>query len=156
MNFEILMTADILRKLHVHERRLAFRYITYAMELVDEEQNRLEHITKTIYIDIAVKYHTNTINVERGVRDTIEYIWKRKEAHAEFLEEVFGAENMDYRPTNTEFFRCMYRYISTKRNNYLSQKCPVYKCVRCSQQEECIFFGYVHEIVEARKNDSIN
>ena len=74
----------------------------------------------------------------------------------EFLEEVFGAENMDYRPTNTEFFRRMYAYILRKRNTYMSIKCPVYKCVRCSQQEECIFFGYVHEIVEARKSDSVN
>ena len=148
MNFEILMTADILRKLHVRERRLAYKYIIYAMELVEEDQSRLEHITKTLYIDISNRYHTSTINVERGIRDTVEFIWRRKDSHTELLEEVFGAENMAYRPTNTEFFRRMYGYIVSKRCTYLSRKCPIYKCVKCAYQKECIFFGYIQNILE--------
>ena len=146
MNFEILMTADILRKLHVRERRLAFKYIIYAMELVDEDQSRLEHITKTLYIDISNKYHTSTINVERGIRDTVEFIWRTKDTHAQLLEEVFGTENMAHRPTNTEFFRCMYGYIASKRYSYLSKKCPLYRCIKCAHQKECIFFGYIRDI----------
>lgn len=120
----------ILEGLHIRERKLAHGYILYAIELVEEDQSCLNHITKTVYVDVAEKYHTSVYNVERGIRNAIEGIWRDKAKHEQLLLEIFGEANMHYRPTNTEFLSCLYKYISEQQ-----KECVCCNCDCCAKNK---------------------
>lgn len=127
----------ILKSLHIRERKLAHGYIVYAIKLVEADQSCLEHITKTVYVDVAEKYHTSVYNVERGIRNAVEAIWKNKSKHEQLLLEIFGAENMDYRPTNTQFLSCLYNYlVSQQADSACDKKCPGCNCEFCAKKQK--------------------
>ncbi len=54
-----------------------FIYISYALELIQEDPDSLQHITKGLYIDIAKNFHTKPASVERAIRHAITMTWCR-------------------------------------------------------------------------------
>lgn len=53
-----------------------FRYCVDAVCLTLEDDQRLLLITKQIYLEIAVRYHTTGMAVERNIRTIIDVVWK--------------------------------------------------------------------------------
>ena len=75
MNYEV-MVKHILYEFEVTQKYVAYKYILKGMNLMRENENYVEHITKTLYIDIAKEYNTSVACVERGIRTTIEIMWR--------------------------------------------------------------------------------
>ena len=89
----------------------------------------IKHITKTLYIDIARKFITTSLNVERGIRTTIEIIWRNNVYESSLLIKIFGDKYKYHRPTNTEFFELLFAYIESFDDNKI--KCPFFGCDHC-------------------------
>ena len=131
MDYE-LMTKHILYEFNVSRRYIAYDYIVYGIHLMETDEKCIEHITKNLYLDIADKYHTTSICVERVIRTTIENIWRNQEDNKELIIKVFGEENLGYRPTNTMFFQMLFDYIATYASGCRAAECPFYGCSYCA------------------------
>ena len=139
MNYEV-MVKHILYEFEVTQKYVAYKYILKGMNLMRENENYVEHITKTLYIDIAKEYNTSVACVERGIRTTIEIMWRNKENNMSLFTDIFGNQYVDYRPTNTKFFQLMYMHIESYNLNEADKKCPFYGCEYCiiSRQLKCL------------------
>ncbi len=101
---------NILRQLGVGQSYQGYEYVIYGTILVLQDKKRLEFITKSLYPDIASRYHTSWRCVERNIRTVINVAWK--EGNPDFLFEVFGDKSAQ-KPRNAQFFELMYEYMSS-------------------------------------------
>ena len=71
--------------------------------MVVKDIDVINQITKQLYPDIAVKYHTTPSRVERAIRHAIEVAWGRGEQQT--VERIFGytVSAAKGKPTNSEF-----------------------------------------------------
>ncbi len=99
----------ILRKLGLKTTLCGYRYIVYGMMLLQKNPSYLDFITKTLYIDIAKKFQTSSVCVERAIRTAVSTIWKTN--NLKLLYAISGNEFIS-RPSNKEFFGLFYRYLS--------------------------------------------
>lgn len=114
MNYE-LITKYILNEFKINQSNNGYRYIIYAIYLIQQNPSTLDHITKTLYIDIANNFDTSILCVERSVRTTVETIWRHQNYNLQLFFKIFGT-NYHHRPTNTEFFKLLYDYIDMVDN----------------------------------------
>ena len=128
MDYELL-SAHILNDFKITKKHIGYSYISYGIHLMQSDKTCIEHITKTLYIDIAEKYETTNTNVERGIRATIEIIWKNNVYEASLLVKIFGDKYKYHRPTNTEFFELLFAYIESHDDNTIN--CPFFGCDHC-------------------------
>ncbi len=137
MDYE-LMAKHILYEFNVNKKYIAYDYIVYGIHLMENDEKCIRHITKTLYIDIANKYDTTSLCVERVIRTTIENIWKNKGDNMDLLIKIFGKEYLAYRPTNTRFFQLLYSYIKSYDLEERNIQCPFYGCGYCvAAKEKC-------------------
>lgn len=129
MNYEAI-TKEILQNYKIGKKYMGYDYILYGIRLMDQGGGKIDHITKTLYLDIARKFKSDRGCVERCIRSTVELMWKRKGCNPELLLEIFGRGHMEYRPTNTDFFELLYDYIK-KRSKKESVRCPYVNCKYC-------------------------
>lgn len=111
MKYEII-TKYILNEFKINSSNNGYNYIIYAIYLIQQNPSTLDHITKTLYIDIANNFNTSITCVERSVRTTIETVWRHQDYNTRLFIKIFGS-NYSHRPTNTEYFRLLYEYIDT-------------------------------------------
>ena len=130
MNYEAI-TKEILQNYKIGRKYIGYDYILYGIRLMDEEGGKIDHITKTLYLDIARKFKSNSKCVERCIRSTVELMWKRKGCNPELLLEIFGEGHKDYRPTNTDFFELLYDYIENRSQGEAQVRCPYSGCKYC-------------------------
>ena len=80
-----------------------YTYLRKAIIKVYNEPKYLGQITKSLYPDIASKYHTTPSRVERAIRHAIEVAWTR--GQTETVENIFGytISAAKGKPTNSEF-----------------------------------------------------
>lgn len=109
----------ILRKLGLKTTLCGYRYIVYGMMLLQKNPSYLDFITKTLYIDIAKKFQTSSVCVERAIRTAVSIIWKTN--NLKLLYEISGNEFIS-RPTNKEFFGLFYRYLSKEEEEEAAEK----------------------------------
>lgn len=109
----------ILRKLGLKTTLCGYRYIVYGMMLLQKNPSYLDFITKTLYIDIAKKFQTSSVCVERAIRTAVSTIWKTN--NLKLLYEISGNEFIS-RPTNKEFFGLFYRYLSKEEEEEHTEK----------------------------------
>lgn len=86
-----MMNRDIcrvLRRCGVPPEVLGYRYIAYAIELINTNDEYLWRITKMLYPAVAEKFNTTWSRVERNMRHAIEHAFNSMPAAV--LEEVFG------------------------------------------------------------------
>ncbi len=107
-----IITKYILSEFNVKNSNNGYQYIIYGMHLIHLNPNTLNHITKTLYIDIANQFNTTIPCVERGIRTTIETIWRHQHNNLRLFLKIFGSD-YTHRPTNTVFFKLLYEYIDT-------------------------------------------
>ena len=108
MNYEkvIINTLD---SFGVNRSYTGYNYVVYGLLLLIDDPERLECITKTLYIDIAKHYHTSWSCVEKNIRTIVNCVWGSH--NPELLELIFSRSNRVKKPTNKEFLKCMYDYI---------------------------------------------
>lgn len=80
-----------------------YHYLREGICMSMENMELIGSITKLLYPEIAKKYHTTDVKVERAIRSVIEIGWER--GNEALFEEIFGYSRMHgkTRPTNSEF-----------------------------------------------------
>ena len=94
-----------------------YRYLRTGIISVIEDGEFLGCITKTLYPEIAQKYHTTSSRVERSIRHAIEIAWER--GNMDLVDKIFGytISAIKAKPTNSEFIAMIGDYISIKVKN---------------------------------------
>lgn len=86
-----------------------FRYTVHALLLSLEQDERLTHVSKYLYPDIASHYHTTYMAVERDIRTLIAVMWKR---NPQLMHELAGHE-LKQKPTVSQFLSILTVHLST-------------------------------------------
>ena len=87
-----------------------FRYVIYALKLLSENNEmRLQLVTKWLYPDIAKHYQTEWKTVERDIRTLIGVIWKRNPILLQYI----AGYPMNHKPTVSQFFGILWEYLSS-------------------------------------------
>lgn len=97
-----------LREIGINNTYLGYYYVTYAIQLVIDDETKLILISKWLYPDVAIKFHTSVSCVERNIRTVIQTIWEH--GNLELLETAAGCKLRD-KPTNSEFISIIASYI---------------------------------------------
>lgn len=102
----IISTLD---SLGVSRSYTGYDYVVHGLLLIIEDRERLDCITKSLYLDIASHFHTSWNCVEKNMRTVVTSVW---ESHnTELLDLIFNKSNRDRKPTNKEFMKYMYDYV---------------------------------------------
>lgn len=101
-NLEALVT-NIIHEVGVPAHIKGYQYLREAIMMVVNNIDIINQITKQLYPDIAVKYHTTPSRVERAIRHAIEVAWTR--GQTETVDSIFGytISAAKGKPTNSEF-----------------------------------------------------
>ncbi len=88
-----------------------FIYIAYSLELIRENPELLQHITKGLYIDIAKSFRTKPSSVERAIRHAITVTWLRGNHNC--IEHIFKdfISSKNCIPSNTNFLAVLHNYL---------------------------------------------
>lgn len=80
-----------------------YHYLREAIFLSWENMELVGSVTKLLYPEIAKKFQSTNVKVERAIRSIIEIGWER--GNEELFEEIFGYSRIhgNTRPTNSEF-----------------------------------------------------
>lgn len=128
------ITKKILNELGVPIKYSGYNYILCSIDFISNDENIINEVCKILYVDIAKKYLTSTLCVERNIRYVIDVIWKNKETHKGMIIKIFGQSYFDKKPTNKVFLQTMYNYVKNIDMlifiDLLEYKCPFYN-------EEC-------------------
>lgn len=110
MNYEkvIINTLD---SFGISRSYTGYNYVVHGLLLIIEDSERIECITKSLYIDIAKHFHTSWNCVEKNMRTIVNSVWNSE--NRELLEIVFHKSNRPKKPANKEFLKYMYDYILT-------------------------------------------
>ena len=108
MNYEKVIT-NTLDSFGVSRSYTGYNYVVYGLQLILEDEERLECITKALYLDVAKHFHTNWSCVEKNMRTIVNCVWHSH--NVELLEIIFSRSHRNKKPTNKEFFKYMYDYI---------------------------------------------
>ncbi len=85
-----------------------FHYVSYAVQLSLEQEQRLLCVTKFLYPDVARHYHTSWMAVERDMRTLIVVVWK---TNPHFLNELAGY-TLQKKPSPGQFLAILTGYLS--------------------------------------------
>lgn len=101
-NLEALVT-NVIHEVGVPAHIKGYQYLREAIMMVVNNIDIINQITKQLYPDIAIKYHTTPSRVERAIRHAIEVAWGRGQQEA--VENIFGytISAAKGKPTNSEF-----------------------------------------------------
>ena len=123
------MIVDTLDYLGVNKSYLGYDYVVYGMLLTLKDKEYATYITKSLYLDIAKHSDTSWNCVEKNIRTVVNAVWNSE--NVELLELIFKKSSGAKKPTNKEFFRYMYEYITDicrgceKGEGWLRVVCPV-------------------------------
>lgn len=101
-NLEALVT-NIIHEVGVPAHIKGYQYLREAIMMVVNNIDIINQITKQLYPDIAMKFHTTPSRVERAIRHAIEVAWTR--GQTETVDNIFGytISAAKGKPTNSEF-----------------------------------------------------
>ena len=101
-NLEALVT-NVIHEVGVPAHIKGYQYLREAIIMVVTNTDMINQITKQLYPDIAIKYHTTPSRVERAIRHAIEVAWGR--GRQDVVEGIFGytVSASKGKPTNSEF-----------------------------------------------------
>ncbi len=114
-NQEAIVT-DMLHNLGIPSHIRGYQFIKDGVLMVYKEKNSIAYITKDIYPQIALKYHTTPTRVERAIRHAIEISWNRGDIN--LMESIFGNSlnvNRD-KPTNAEYITTLADRLKVDNN----------------------------------------
>lgn len=108
---------SIMNSLGISAQNKGFQYLRYAIFLALKDETVLREVTERIYAQVAKKYASNAVCVERNMRHSIETAWSK--GNIEVIYEFFGYSVDENRgkPTNTAFIATVADRIRTINNN---------------------------------------
>lgn len=124
----ILTAKNVLHQLGIGKTYSGYDYILHGLNLILHDENLLNCVTKTLYIDISKEYHTSSTCVERNIRKVIEVIWKNDKENERSIVRIFGTRYLSTKPSNKEFLELLYEYV---KSHTLLQKLYDMDKVRC-------------------------
>lgn len=68
---------DLLRSMGLTRTYVGYRYLIRALELIREDPERLELVTKRIYPDVARTFAAKPSNVDGALRTAVRVCWQR-------------------------------------------------------------------------------
>lgn len=104
-----------IKELGIPANLKGYHYISCGVEMIINEFD-LIYSTTRLYGEVAKRFDTTQLRVERGIRNAKEIGWKR--ANIEFANKLFGY-SIDANkgiPTNSEFLATIADYIFTLLN----------------------------------------
>ena len=109
MNIAIQRT---LNQIGVPHNLKGYLYIVSAIEKCIEDRNKINHIVKGLYTEIAEENEDTVMRVERAMRHAIEVSWER--GNSTVINKMFGytISNKKGKPTNSEFIAYLTDFIS--------------------------------------------
>ena len=101
-NLEALVT-NVIHEVGVPAHIKGYQYLREAIIMVVRDIDVINQITKSLYPEIAEKFHTTPSRVERAIRHAIEVAWGR--GQQDVVENIFGytISAAKGKPTNSEF-----------------------------------------------------
>ena len=72
----MIIVQDILEELGVTRVYKGYSHTEYALELVLEDEDRLEAVTKKVYQETARHFQCHWTAVERNIRTVIQRVWR--------------------------------------------------------------------------------
>lgn len=89
-----------------------YRYIISAIEKGLDDRNKLNYITKVLYVEIARENDSTPSRVERAIRHAIEVAWCR--GNARVINNIFGytVSTEKCKPTNSEFIALVTDFVA--------------------------------------------
>ena len=96
----------LLESFGLGNRYIGFHYIVMAIELIMEDEARLQAVNKEIYAVIADAYHCKYTSVERSIRVAIGRAWTINE---QAMKEMAPYPLLS-KPTNAEFLELLSQY----------------------------------------------
>lgn len=106
-----MAAAELLSRLGVTANYKGFSYIVSAVELCQEDRERLQLVTKCVYPEVAKRHRTNWQAVERDIRKAVELIWDRNRAALEAL----APAPLERRPGNARFLALLTAAASAEK-----------------------------------------
>ena len=93
----------ILHELGIPSHIKGYQYMKEGIEMIYHTPSMMDKITKSLYPELAKKFHSTATRVERDIRHAIELGWTR--ANWDYMEELFGysIDRDKAKPTNREF-----------------------------------------------------
>lgn len=98
----------LLQSLGITNNYRGYRYILLAINLVLENEDRLESVVNKVYYSIAKTYNINWTSVERNMRTLVNRAWN---VNPKLLIEIAGYP-MNGAPTTSEFLCIITNYIN--------------------------------------------
>jgi len=84
-----------------------FLHTAYAIQLAVENENRLEAVTKEIYMETAAHFECNWTAVERNIRTAVSRAWS---VNPDLLCQMAGYP-LEAEPTSSQFIEIISSYI---------------------------------------------
>lgn len=105
---------DFLFICRISLRYKGYRYIKYAIELINEvEDDEIYLITKDIYPTIAKKFHTSTTVVESNIRTVVRHFFNEQK---DIIKPIFGYIPNKC-PSNAQFLDALaFAYRELRKN----------------------------------------
>ena len=98
---------EILRSFGITPRYKGYKHITYAIYLAVTENDRLEAVTKEIYMETAAHFGCSWTAVERNIRTSVARAWK---INPRLLSQMAGYP-LAVSPTASEFIEIVSSYL---------------------------------------------
>ena len=95
----------VLEKLGISEKCNGYKYLVDGICIALQNKDTT-HSGKSTYKELAAKYKTSSMNVERLIRHFISKLWRDNKCGGTF----------NNRPTNGEFIYCLTEQISAAKN----------------------------------------
>lgn len=142
-----LTAKNVLHQLGIGKTYSGYDYILHGLNLILQDENLLNCVTKTLYIDISKEYQTSSTCVERNIRKVIEVIWKNNQENKRLIVGIFGTRYLKTKPSNKEFLELLYEYVKSRtllQKLYNADKiiCPI-------SNQVCVAY---HQIIEQLMN----
>lgn len=114
--------SEMLLELGVPANLKGFRYLKTAILMCFDDETKIEHITKSIYPDIANIYHTTPSRVERGMRHSLENMIER--GNLDYIYRFFGnsISRNTGKPTNSQFIATCAEHLITGNIDKISKE----------------------------------
>lgn len=68
---------DLVRSMGLSGTYAGYRYLVYSLELIREDPEKVEMVTKKIYPDVAKRFGVRASRVDGALRTAIQVCWER-------------------------------------------------------------------------------
>ena len=109
-----MLIEQIIHQLGIYSVYRGYPYLIYAIQISLENEDRLRHVTKELYSEIARHFECNIPGIERSLRTVITQCWEY--GNREYLMELAG-HKLYRKPSPGEFISIVTYYVRLQAHN---------------------------------------